>query len=102
MTVTKIGQKHLTQVIDMLRWTLRGDEAEAAAETRRRARLCGPDSIAFLRYVQRTDKFSSPTQRVRATNMLLDVGEYLSSEKKETGLLDEEEEAGGADERDAG
>ena len=101
MTVAKIGQKQVAQVIETLLWTLSGDDGEAAAETRRRARLTGPDCIAFLHYVLRTDKFASPTQRVRGANMLLEAGEYLAATAKETGLTRETEEADSANEHEA-
>jgi hypothetical protein len=96
MTVTKVPQKTITQAVDALRWTLNGDETEAAAETRRRARLAGPDCVTFLHYVVRTDEFSTVPQRVRAANTLMDAGGYLSSATKETGLFREPEEADGA------
>jgi len=92
MPVAKIGQKPVAQAIESLQWTLAGDDAEAAAETRRRARLAGPDCVAFLYFVMKTDKFASTTQRVRATNMLLDTGEFLSPDKADTGLSREAEQ----------
>ena len=101
MTVPKMTQQKITQTIDAVQWTARGDDAEAAAETRRRARQCGPDAVAFLHYVLRTDKFASATQRVRAASTLLEVGEFLSSEAKETGLFREPEGTDSADEREA-
>ena len=100
MTVPKVVQKEITQTIDAVQWTAQGDDAEAAAETRKRARQCGPDAVAFLHYVLRTDKFASATQRVRAASTLLEVGEFLSSETKETGLFREAEESDGADARE--
>ena len=97
MTIPKVPQKTITQTIDAMQWTAHGDDAEAAAETRKRARQCGPEAVAFLHYVLRTDKFASVTQRVRAASTLLEVGEFLSSEAKETGLFREPEgtDAGG-------
>ena len=94
-------QEKITQTINAVQWTVSGDDAEAAAETRKRARQCGPDAVAFLHYVLRTDRFASAPQRVRAASVLLEVGEFLSSEVKETGLFraqgtavaDEREEA---------
>ena len=97
MTVPKVTQQKITQTIDTLQWAVSGDDAEAAAETRKRARQCGPDAVAFLHYVVRTDKFASATQRLRAASTLLEVGEFLSSEAKETGLFREAEEPNGAD-----
>jgi hypothetical protein len=89
MSVPKVSQQKITQTIYAVQWTAQGDDAEAAAETRKRARQCGPDAIAFLNFVVRTDKFASNTQRVRAASVLLEVGEFLSSESKETGLFRE-------------
>jgi hypothetical protein len=83
-----------------VQWTALGDDAESAAETRKRARQCGPDAVAFLHYVVRTDKFASVTQRVRAASTLLEVGEFLSSEAKETGLFREPEGIDGGNERE--
>jgi hypothetical protein len=100
MTVPKVVQKEVTQTIDAVQWAVRGDDVEAAAETRKRARQCGPDAVAFLDFVMRTDKFASVTQRVRAASTLLEVGEFLSSEAKETGLFREPEGTDGADERE--
>ena len=100
MTVPKMVRKEITQTIDAMQWTAHGDDAEAAAETRKRARQCGPDAVAFLRYVLTTDKFASVTQRVRAASTLLEVGEFLSSEAKETGLFREPEGTDGPDERE--
>ena len=100
MTVPKVPQKTITQTIDAVQWTVHGDDAEAATETRRRARQCGPDAIAFLNFVVRTDKFASVTQRVRAASTLLEAGGFLSSEAKETGIFREPEEIDGADERE--
>src|SRR5262245_36456297 len=97
MTVAKVTQRKITQTIDAMQWTVHGDDAEAAAETRRRARQCGPDAVAILHYVVRTDKFASVTQRVRAASVLLEVGEFLSSEAKETGLFRAPEETATAD-----
>jgi hypothetical protein len=100
MTVPKVPQKTITQTIDAVQWTAHGDDAEAAAETRKRARQCGPDAVAFLNFVVRADKFASVTQRVRAASVLLEVGEFTSSEAKETGLFREPERTDGADERE--
>jgi hypothetical protein len=80
----------------------RGDDAEAAAETRKRARQCGPDAVAFLALVMRDDGYASPAQRVRSATVLLEVGQFLSSEPRETGLFPREtEEADGADAHEA-
>lgn len=102
MTVPKVPQKGITQAIDAVQWTAHGDDAEAAAETRKRGRLSGPDAIAFLDFVMRTDKFASVAQRVRAATTILEVGEFLSSEAKPTGLFGSEaEDVDSADDRPA-
>jgi hypothetical protein len=100
MADPKTSQKAITSVIDAVRWTARGDAGEATAETRKRARQCGPDAIAFLNYVMRSDAFASIAQRVRAATTLLEVGQFLSFEAKETGLFGAAE-ADGAGEREA-
>ena len=100
MTIKKVPQKTITQVIDALQWGESGDDAEAATETRKRARLCGPHCVALLYHVVRSDNFASVTQRVRAASVLLEVGEFLSTETKETGLFREPGGTGGADERE--
>jgi hypothetical protein len=97
MTVPKVSQQKITEAIDVMQWAARGDDAEAAAETRRRARHCGPDSVAFLHFVVRTDKFASSAQRVRAAIALLEVGEFLAPEARATGLFREAEEADGGE-----
>ena len=70
MAVLKTPQQKVTQTIDAVQWAISGDDVEAAAETRRRARQCGPDAVAFLNFVMRTDKFASAAQRVRAASTL--------------------------------
>jgi hypothetical protein len=96
MTVPRVRQKTITQAIYAVQWTAQGDDAEAAAETRKRARQCGPDAVAFLYHVLITDKFASIAQRVRAASTLLEAGEFLASEAKETGLFREAEESAAA------
>ena len=100
MTITKVPQRAITQVIDALQWGESGDDAEAATETRKRARLCGPDCVALLYHVVQSDNFASVTQRVRAASTLLEAGGFLSSEAKETGIFREPEGTDGADERE--
>ena len=100
MTIPKVPQKTITQMIDVLSWGVSGDDAEAATETRKRARLCGPDCVALLHHVVRSDNFASITQRVRAASTLLEAGGFLSSEAKETGIFREPEGIDSADERE--
>jgi hypothetical protein len=85
--VAKVSRAQVTQEVDALRWAVSGDDAVAAQETRRRARQCGPDAVAFLNFVMRTDNFASVPQRTRAASIILEVGEFLSSEAKPTGLF---------------
>lgn len=47
-TFPKPSQKTITQMIDVMQWTLSGDDAEAAEETRRQCRLAGPYSAGYL------------------------------------------------------
>ena len=100
MTIPKVTQQKITQTIDAVQWAVSSDDAEAAAETRKRARQCGPDAIALLHYVVRTDKFASAAQRVRAASTLLEAGGFLSSEAKETGLFRKPEETCDSDARE--
>jgi len=100
MTIPKMPQKTITQTIDAVQWAVSGDDAEAAAETRKRARLCGPDCVALLHHVVRSDNFASITQRVRAASTLLEAGGFLSSETKETGIFREPEGTHSVDERE--
>jgi hypothetical protein len=101
MTVPKVSQQKISEAIDVVQWTAHGDDGAAATETRRRARHCGPDSVAFLHFVVRTDKFASSAQRVRSAIVLLEVGEFLAPETRATGLFREAEDADGADGREA-
>jgi hypothetical protein len=100
MTVPKVAQKKITQTIDAVQWAVSGNDAEAAAETRKRARQCGPDCVALLHHVVRSDNFASITQRVRAASTLLEAGGFLSSETKETGIFREPEGTDGHDDRE--
>jgi hypothetical protein len=100
MAMTKVPQRAITQVIDAMQWKVSGDDAEAATETRKRARLSGPDCVALLYHVVRSDNFASVTQRVRAASTLLEAGGFLSSEAKETGIFPEPERTDGSDERE--
>jgi hypothetical protein len=101
MADPKAAQQKVTQAIDVVRWTAHGDDGEAAAETRKRARQCGPDAVAFLHYALKADKFASPPQRVRAATVLLEVGEFLTSETKATGLFRDAPDTDGAGEQEA-
>ena len=100
MTVPKVSQQKITQTMDAVQWAVSGDDAEAAAETRKRARQCGPDCVALLHHVVRSDNFASITQRVRAASTLLEAGGFLSSEAKETGLFRKPEETCDSDARE--
>jgi hypothetical protein len=100
MVVPKASQGKVTEAVDAVRWTAQGDDSEAATETRRRAKLTGPDCVAFLYHVLRTDGFASPPQRVRCATTLLEAAGLLSPVAKETGLF-RAEDADGAGEREA-
>ena len=100
MAIAKVSQPRVSQAIDEVQWAMTGDDGEAQSETRKRAKLCGPDAIAFLNFVMRSDRFASPTQRVRAATVLLDAGGFLASEAKATGLFRELDEADGAGARE--
>jgi hypothetical protein len=89
----------LTEAIDAVQWTAQGDDVKAAAETRKRARLTGPDCVTFLYHVLRTDGFPSPARRVRCASTLLEVGEFLATETMTTGLFCDAGEADGAEGR---
>ena len=84
----KVAQPQVTEAINAVQWSVGGDDVETASETRRRARLVGPDCVAFLTYVMKTDGFASAVQRVRAASTLLEVGEFVASSAKDaTGLF---------------
>jgi hypothetical protein len=94
MPAPKVGQEKITAAVDAVRWSAVGDDTEAALETRRRARLTGPDAVALLHYVLKTDGFASSAQRVRAAGMLLEAAGFLAPEARETGLFRPEETDG--------
>jgi hypothetical protein len=53
MASPKATQPQVSQATDATKCSTSGDDGEAAAETHKRARLCGPDAVAFLAYVMR-------------------------------------------------
>jgi hypothetical protein len=83
----KVAQPQVTEAINAVQWSVGGDDAETASETRRRARLMGPDCVAFLTYVMKTDGFASAVQRVRAASTLLEVCEFVASSAKDAAGL---------------
>jgi hypothetical protein len=87
MAVVKVNRGQVAEATEAIRWTMSGDDCAAAQETRKRGRLSGPDAMAFLNYVMRTDNIATIAQRVRAATVLLEVGEFLASEYKATGLF---------------
>jgi hypothetical protein len=89
MASPKATQPQVSLAIDATKWLVSGDDGEAAAETRRRAKLTGPDCVAFLHYVLKADGFASPPQRVRCATTLLEAAGLLSPVAKETGLFQE-------------
>jgi hypothetical protein len=44
----KVTRDAVTEAVDAVQWTAHGDDVEAVIETRRRAKLTGPDCVAFL------------------------------------------------------
>jgi hypothetical protein len=88
----KVKRSQVAEIAEAIRWTTHGDDAAAAEETRKRAKLCGPDAVALLRHVLTVDGFASVPQRVRAATVLLEVGQFLASEPKPTGLFDSDAE----------
>jgi hypothetical protein len=92
--VLKVAQPQVSEAIDVVKWTAQGDDQEAAAaETRRRSRLTGPDCVAFLHHVVRSESFASPVQRVRAAVTLMEAGGFVASAAKEpTGLFSEDDD----------
>jgi hypothetical protein len=95
----RMSQQKITQAADTVKWAVSGDDNEAAAETRKRARQCGPECVALLHHVVITDNFASITQRVRAASMLLEAGGFLASGDKETGIFRDPAATDGAGER---
>jgi hypothetical protein len=90
----KVKRAQVTEAAEAIRWTTHGDDTAAAEETRKRAKLCGPDAVAFLRHVLTVDDYGSVPQRVRAATVLLEVGQFLASEPKPTGLFGTEDMTG--------
>lgn len=68
------------QAVDAVEQAVNSEDAKAAVETRRRARLTGPDCVEFLHHVVLDDRFVSPAQRVRSATVLLEAGGFLTSE----------------------
>ena len=91
--VLKVAQPQVSEAIDVVKWTAQGDDQEAAAETRKRSKLTGPDCVAFLHHVVRSESFASPVQRVRAAVTLMEAGGFVASAAKEpTGLFSEDDD----------
>jgi hypothetical protein len=100
MGIPRPSQKSVTQAIDVMQWTLDGDDAEAADETRRQCRLAGPYSAGYLIGVVRGAVATSVAQRVRAAITLLEGGGIIKTKTEELGVFREPDEAHDADERD--
>ena len=90
-----------TATVSAAPFPLCGSAGGAHMPRTKRGRLSGPDAMAFLNFVMRTDNFASVAQRVRAATTLLEVGEFLASEAKPTGLFRDAEDADGTDGRAA-
>jgi hypothetical protein len=101
--VLKVAQPQVSEAIDAVAWTTQGDDQEAAAETRKRARQVGPICVAFLCHVVKSDSFASPVQRVRSAVALLEVGGFIATSAKEpTGLFREAADVDGGEARAMG
>jgi hypothetical protein len=101
MTTPRASQQTITQVIDVLQWTLSGDDAVAAEETRRQCRLAGPYCAGYLIGVVRGFVATSGPQRIRSANTLMEGGGYIKSTRtEEFGVSRDRDEAGDADGRD--
>ena len=98
----KVDQGQVTTAIAAGRSAVHGDDAAAAEETLRLARLGGPDAVTFLRHVVRTEGFATVPQRVRAACAVLEVGGFLPSDTRSTGAFPQPEGTNGAGAREAG
>ena len=81
-----MSEKLFKQKLTKAAAALRNDDAAAMAETRKRARQCGPAAVAFLNHVLVTEELASIAQRLRAANLLLEAGGFLAFENKDTGM----------------
>lgn len=101
MNLQKPSQKTVTQAIDVMQWTLSGDDTEAAEETRRQCRLAGPYAAGYLIGVLRgAVPGASVAQRVRSAGMLFEGGGIIKSKIEEFGVFREPDESHDADGRD--
>jgi len=66
-------------LIDVMQWTLSGDDAEAAEETQRQCLVAGPYSTGHLIGVVRGAVATSVAQRVRAAITLLEGAGIIKS-----------------------
>jgi hypothetical protein len=74
----KVHQEDVTAAVAAVRSAARGDDAAAAEEALRLAKLAAPDCVTFLRNVVRAERSGTPTQRVRSAVALLEVAGFLS------------------------
>ena len=96
MALPKASQQTITQAIDVLHWTLSGDDVAAAEEARRQCRLASPYVAAYLIGVVRGFvPNASPTGRMRAGITLFEGGGIIKS-NSEFGLFRRPDEADGA------
>jgi hypothetical protein len=75
------------------------DDAAAMAETRKRARQCGPAAVAFLHHVLVTEELATIPQRIRVANLLLEAAGFLAFENKDTGIFRNPNDTDGAPDR---
>jgi hypothetical protein len=103
MSVAKIARTQVTQAIEAMKRSARGDdEAAAVAQTREILHLAGPDAATLLHHAIVSDSFASPAQRVRSAVAVLDGGGFMSYETRSTGLFREPEASEDGNEREAG
>ena len=74
----KVDQEEVTMAIAAGRSAVHGEDAAAAEETLRLARLGGPDAVRFLRHIVRADGVTI-FQRTRAACAILEVGRFLGA-----------------------
>jgi hypothetical protein len=90
----KVKRAQVTEAAEAIRWTTHGDDAAAAEETRKRAKLCGPDAVALLRYVLTVDDTAPCRKEWAQRRCCSKSASFLASEPKPTGLFDTEDMTG--------
>jgi hypothetical protein len=93
----KVNQGQVTAAITTVRAAVGDDDAVAAAEALRLAKLSAPDAVAFLHNVVRAERAATVPQRVRASSLLLAVAGFLPESRVSGGLAEAEAADGGGD-----